>query len=219
MTIEALDGFTPEQLALVNAKIAETYVNKAEFEAIKSKADELLTETKMAKAAQKKALEDINNAKITEAAKNNDLETYKKSYEEKILGLTTELDGIRNQSKKQQINSLANSFVKEKFVNDPIISEAISNKFSARIDIRDGKEVILDKDGNLTALSLKDLQEEFLKNDSFKSHVIATRSTGGGANGSGQSSGGAAKVITKAEFDAKNPVQKMEFMKAGGKLI
>jgi hypothetical protein len=203
MTIEALEGFNEEQLAIINARIAETYVPKTSFDAVKQKADDLLSETK---------------AKIADAAKNNDLETYRKSYEEKVSQLTGELEGIKSQNKKQQIKSLANSFVSSKFTNDPLISEAITNKFSSRLDIRDGKEVVLDNDGNLTALSLKDLEAEFLGNDAFKSHIISTRATGSGASGGGQQGGGAAKIITKAEFDAKNPQQKMDYMKSGGKI-
>jgi hypothetical protein len=218
MTIEALEGFNEEQLAIINARIAETYVPKTSFDAVKQKADELLSETKAAKKARELAIEEATNAKIADAAKNNDLETYRKSYEEKVSQLTGELEGIKSQNKKQQIKSLANSFVSSKFTNDPLISEAITNKFSSRLDIRDGKEVVLDNDGNLTALSLKDLEAEFLGNDAFKSHIISTRATGSGASGGGQQGGGAAKIITKAEFDAKNPQQKMDYMKSGGKI-
>jgi hypothetical protein len=218
MTIESLEGFNEEQLAIINAQIAEKYVDKKSFEAVKLKADELLTETKAAKKARELAIEEATNAKIADAAKNNDLETYKKSYEEKIANLTGELDGIKSQTKKQHISSIAKDFVRSKFSEDSVSQEYFETAFSKRVDIRDGKEVVLDKDGNLTALSITDLQAEFLGNPAYKSHIISTKASGGGANGGGQSGGGAAKLISKSEFDSKNPQQKMDYIKSGGKI-
>ena len=44
------------------------------------------------------------------------------------------------------------------------------------------------------------------------------QSSGGGASG-GSNSGGAAKVKTRAEFEALNPVRRMEFVKSGGEIL
>jgi len=43
------------------------------------------------------------------------------------------------------------------------------------------------------------------------------QSSGGGASG-GSNSGGAAKVKSRAEFEALDPASRMSFVKSGGKL-
>lgn len=214
INLDEIEGITPELKAILETKIKEVYVPKSEFDAIAAKQNELLDETKAAKRAKAKAIEDAAAAAAEKALKDNDLASYRASTEGIMAALKEELEGMKTATKEQRKTSIAAKFVSEKFVNDAIVAEAITEKFKKRIDIRDGKEVILDKDGNLTAMSLQDLQAEFLGNEALKSHIIGTRASGSGASGSGgKSGGGAAKIISKQDFDALNPQEKMDYMK------
>ena len=194
--LEKIEGLTPELRATIAAQLKETVVSKADFDAVLSKKDELLAETKKAKQLAKEREDEVASAKHEQALKNNDIESLKASYELKLLAVTGELEGIKTQSKKQQLSLLSKNFVSEKFVSDPLIAEAIQEKFQKRLDMREGKTVVLDAEGNLTALSIADLQEEFLRNSSFKAHVIASNASGGGASGGNNRGGGASNIKT-----------------------
>lgn len=208
-----VEGLTDEIKAALAEKVTANYVAKADFDAVNKKKEELLTETKAAKSKAAQAELDAKEAK----AANEGAESLKKFYEEEKKKLAEELDSIKQQTKKQQIASLANKFVSEKFDSDPVVSEAIMAKFANRIDIREGKTMVLDNDGNITGLSVEDLQNEFLSSDRYKKHIIASRASGGGATGS-KNSGGAAKQMARSAFESMNPQEKMDFIKGGGKV-
>jgi hypothetical protein len=65
-------------------------------------------------------------------------------------------------------------------------------------------------------MKMDDLSNEFLSNELFGSLIKGNQASGGGAPG-GQGSG-AAKTISRAEFDKMSPAAKMDFSKSGGKL-
>jgi len=203
--------------AALSAKLNEAFIPKTEFEAVKKKTDELLSETKAAKEKARQAEAERQEALRVKAEKDGDIETLKKVDAERIALLEGELNSIKKQNKKQKINGIAKEFVSQKFVEDDVVREAITEKFANRLDVRDERLIVLDIEGNPTGLDLKDLQNEFLNTDAHKRHLIATRATGGGANG-GRSSGGAAKVISRTSFDSLGAVEKMEFVKSGGKV-
>ena len=52
---------------------------------------------------------------------------------------------------------------------------------------------VLDKDGNLSALTIDELKKEYLDNPKYASIVVGSRGSGGGANGNGANGGGASK--------------------------
>jgi hypothetical protein len=79
------------------------------------------------------------------------------------------------------------------------------SEYLKRIDIRDGKQVVLDPQGNLTALSIEDLNQEFSVNSRYSDFIKGTQAAGGGANGS-KSTGGASK-----SFKEMNEAEKIAF--------
>jgi len=210
---EGIEGLSDE----VKAQLAERVVAKSEFEAVSKKKEELLSETKAAKEAARKSEQERQEALKSKAEKEGDVEALKKFYEEEKSKIAAELDEIKTAGKRQKINGLAQDFVKSKFVDDPVVFDAISSRFAGRLDIRDGKPVVLSADGALTGMSIEDLQNEFLNTDSYKRHIVASRASGGSASG-GNQGGGATKVMSKTQFDALDPSAKMDFMKAGGQI-
>lgn len=69
-----------------------------------------------------------------------------------------------------------------------------------RTEIADGRAIVrvLDINGQPSALSLTDLEEEFKKNSDFKPLLIGSRASGAGGGGSGgNEGGGAAKDLSK----------------------
>lgn len=203
--------------AALSAKLSEAFVSKDEFNKVKGHADTLLTEAKTAKEKARQADQERQEALRLKAEKDGDHETLKKVYEEKARLLEEELNGIKTRSKKEKINGIAKDFIFQKFEDDPIVREAIADKFARRLDIREDRVIVLDAEGNPTGLDLKDLQNEFLNTEAYKRHIVATRATGGGATG-GRSSGGAAKVMARSAFDAMDAGAKMDFIKSGGKV-
>jgi hypothetical protein len=215
--LDDVEGLSPELKETLQQRIADSFVDKKEFEAVKAKKEELLGETKKAKEAARQAAEAAERKAQEALEQSGDIQALKKFYEEQLNAKTQELEGIKTQTKRQQLASIAAEFVGSKFVDDAIIKKAVTMDFEKRIDMRDGKPVVLDVDGNLTGLSLQDLQNEFLTASVYKPHVIASRASGGGATG-GRNGGGAAKVMTKAEFDSLEAKEKMDFMLSKGKI-
>ena len=77
---------------------------------------------------------------------------------------------------------------------------------------------VIDSSGNLTVSSIDDLKREFEGSARFASLIKGRQSSGGGASG-GSSGGGASKEISRAEFDALDPVTKARKMREGYKLV
>ena len=199
--LDDIEGLSPELKAKIEADIAAKFVAKSEFDAVNAKKEELLGETKKAKEAARLAAEQAAEEARQKAIKDKDIEGLNASYAEKEAALNARLAQIEGQVKTEKIGALAQKFVSEKFVRDPVISEAIAEKFAKRLDIRDGKIVVLGADGALTGLSVDDLQTEFLNNGAYKAHIISTNASGGGASGGSRNGTGGANVkpLTQAK--------------------
>lgn len=183
-----------EQKQKIEAKVNSTlegFVPKSEFDAVLGNRDELLTEKKQADEKRRLAEEQANAQKLEAAKKNNDIESLTNSYEEKIKSLQSEIDGFQSEKKTNAVSSIAQSFIDENVTSDPVVRNAIKGDLEKRLDLRDGKPAVLDADGNLTALSVDDLFNEFKAASVYKPHLVASKASGGGANGSkGSSAGG-----------------------------
>lgn len=207
-----IEGLSPELKAQLEEKVKAQFVAKTDFDAVLSKKDELLGEAKKAKEAARQAAEEAAEAKRQQALKSGDVESIKQSYEEKVALAESRANALQEAFNQKEIQGVAKDFVGKKFVNDPIVAEAITEKFSKRLKMRDGKLVVVDAEGGLSSLSVDDLKEEFLKNGALKAHIISTQASGGGASG-GQSGGGGATVKTLK--DAKTQQERVAFIKAG----
>jgi hypothetical protein len=187
---------------------------QSELEAIKRKNEELLGETKKAKELRRQAEEQARLEAEEKAKKNGDFEHLFKSSEQ------------QRQEYEQQLNELQTSISREKcenkalelagkIANGPNEAMLLSGHIQQRLKFEEGNFTVLDSAGNPSIMKMDDLANEFMSNELFGSLLKGNQASGGGAPG-GQGSG-AAKTVSRAEFDKMSPGAKMEFVKSGGK--
>ena len=181
----------------------EGLVSAAEFSKVLGNRDELLSEKKEAQKRAKESADEAEQAKLEAASKTGDAESLNASWQKKYDDKQAELDGMLAQSKQAAINIAASEFVTKNVVDDAFSREAMAKAFADRLDYRDGKQVVLDAAGNLTALSAEDLKTEFLSNSKFQAHLVGTNAGGGGASGGNGNSGSAAIPKTLSECKTK----------------
>ena len=85
-------------------------------------------------------------------------------------------------------------------------------KFS-RLKMPDGSEVLVNKD----SLDMRQALDKFLDTEVGK-NLLKSGNSGGGADGSGGASGGG-KRLTRAEYEAMSPTDRMNFDIDGGQII
>ena len=154
---------TPEVQALLDAQKAEL---AQEFETsvagLKQSQQDLLAEKKAAQDEKNRIAEEAEQARLAKATTDKDVETLTESYEQRIKAMQDQNDSLLTGIKQSKITELASGFVNANIVDDQFSRQAMTSEYSKRIDIRDGKTVVLDAGGNLTSLSVEDLNSEFL---------------------------------------------------------
>lgn len=170
-----------------------------DLEGLKAKVQELLNEKKTAQtkaqeaeAARLKAAEDAAKA-------SGDIAALEKSWGDKLTAKETELKA-QLETRDKQIYQLTVGQTAQKLASELAItgcSDVLLPHITSRLSVEtiDGQPQIRVKDlqGNLSALSLDELKNEFRSNAAFKPLIAASNASGGGANG-GQG-GGAAKTL------------------------
>ena len=188
---------------------------QTQFGAVKSKADELLDETKKAKAKARAEAEAKEHAELERAKKNGDFEQLLASSEKQRKELEDRLNSLQSNisTEKTRTESLRIAAELADGANAEILAEFVRK----RIKYTDEGVKVLDGEGSLTVSSLDDLKNEFANSAKFKSLIRGSKSSGGGAVGDG---GSASETMTidRASFDAKSPEQKMAFVRKGGKI-
>ena len=206
MDFEAL-GASPEVAAKLKeayeAEISSKYKPVEEFEKVLKNKDELLAEKKAEQERRREAEAIAEAEKLERAKKNNDLESLENSYKAQLAERDSRLAEIENQNKRASIGRIADQFVSSNVIDDPFVRESMAEKFAARLDVREGKTVVLDPDGNLTALSVDNLIAEFKTATKYAKHMIGTKASGGGATGSNGFSSGELKAGTPEARKAK----------------
>jgi hypothetical protein len=216
-----------EELQAENAKLLEANITltdqvetlTGETDSIKSHLDILLTETKVAKDAQRKAEMDSadEEVRLTKIAKEKgDYEQLHKSSEERYRNTLTELESLRGNIANEKRTNAAMRLANE--LADGHNAELLSTFIENRLVFSDESVKVADSKGQLTVSSLGDLTSEFKNDPKFASLLKGNQSSGGGANG-GNTSGGAATIKTRGEFEALNPIQRSEYARSGGTII
>ena len=140
-----------------------------------------------------------NEERLKVAQANSDVEGVQREMQQKIDLLQKNIDdGVQRDLAKTK-DDVARNFVNENVVDNILSRDAVANEYAKRIDVRDGKVVVLDPNGNLTTMTTEDLNTEFTQSSRYASHIVGTKGTGGGAAGSGEG-GGATK-----SFNDYNP--------------
>ena len=184
---------TPEVQELLDKQKAELTAQFQESEAgLKKSRDDLLAEKKEASEKARIAAEEAANAKLEQDRKSKNIEAIEASWAEKYNAKDKQLNDLMGQIKNGKKNELANKFVSSNVVDDPFSRDAMAREYAARIDFEGDKVRVLDIDGNPTALSVSDLDNEFKTAGKYANHIKAANSSGLGASSNIGSTGGAA---------------------------
>jgi len=196
---------TPEIQALLDAQKTELSTQfESDVKGLKESQQALLTEKKAAQDEKARIASEADALKLDKATKDKDVETLTSSYEEKLAQLKAENESLHGGIKQGKITELASGFVSANVVDDTFSRQAMQDVYSKRLDIREGKPVVLDAGGNLTALSVEDLNREIMSSSIYANHIKSGNATGGGAGGSRNNSGA---VNIKANFSG-NTIEK-----------
>jgi len=191
-------------------------------EGLKKKNQELLDELKGFKRTQKEKDEQLERERQELMAKNGDVESLRKSYEDKFGKITSEF-GEKEKSYQQQLQRLtvgqaATTLAAELAI--PGSAAVLLPHVQARLsmEIRDGVPVtvVIGKDGKPSALTIDDLKSELAAEPAFAPIIAASKAAGGGASGGGNGGGAAKKTVTRSQFDSMTPSAKSEYVKSGG---
>lgn len=188
---------------------------QSQFEAVKGKADQLLDETKKAKAKARQETESAELANIEKAKKNGDFEQLLKSSESQRKELEDRLVALNTKIGSEKTNTAALKLAAE--LADGANAELLSEFISKRIQYTDKGLKVLNEQGELTVSTLDELKREFESSDKYKSLIRGNQSSGGSAIGDGGSASGQSSV-QRSQFDSMSSDKQIEFMKSGGKI-
>ena len=174
--------FTEEQVKeMIKAAVDE------ETSGLKSKVEELLGESKAAKAKARDAEEEARK-KAEEAAKNNgDISALEKSWSEKFEAFKAEAeqnDGAKNAMIASLTSGATAKDMAAKLAlkgSEILIENWVSQRLG--VEIVDGvpKTIVKDANGQRSAATLEDLEKEILANPALRPVLAGTNGTGGGA--------------------------------------
>lgn len=240
--LDSLDGLD-EATQKLYVKKGDKYVLDAEgleegdVVGLKKKVEDLLTDSAKLKEklkekddAEKAAQEAARRAAEDAAAKKGDIEALRKSADERVAQAKAEAESLY----KPQLEKL-NATVKKLLVDnvatqmaakiglkgsEQLLIPHIQNRLA--VEERDGEHVtvVRDAQGKASALSVADLEKEFIGNPVFAPVIAGSKASGGGAGGDQKPGSGApgAKQMKRADFDAKTPAEQSAFIKEGGQL-
>lgn len=197
-----------QQLAAKDAQIADV---TSQFEAVKAKADQLLDETKKAKAMKREAEEQARIEAEEKARKDGDYKQLLESSEAERNKLFEELSGLKSSITKEKVTSEALKIATQMASGDN--AEILSDYISRRLQWTDEGIKVTDDSGNLTVSTVDQLKDEFKANPRYKSLIDGIKSTGGGATPT--SDGVVKDKLTNEQFrelQMTDPVKAGEYM-------
>jgi len=181
--------------------------SQAEIEALAAKKEQLLSETKRAKEAKRQ----IEAEDRERAAKNGEYERLLEMEQAEKAKLFEELNTIKQNVLNEKINTQAHKLANE------IKAIPESAEIVADLIARELKNVS-DENGEISEAAIKALKSQFLSDEKYKPLLLGNQSNGGGATGA-KGSAANVKEMSRSDFDKLQPMQKMEYMKNGGKLL
>lgn len=205
------DGPTVEQLQ------AQLNDLSSQFNAVKSKNEELLTEAKQAKAKKREAEEAAQREADEKAAAAGNFKQLHESAMQENERLKQE-----KQDAMAQFSNLQTSLAASKIANqlaEGSNAELLAEFVTRRLKYADGEVKVTNEKGELTISSHDDLIKEFSGDARYSALLKGNQSSGGGANGGANNGGGAAKEMSRSEFDALDHAARSKFAKDGGKVV
>lgn len=186
-----------KELETLRAQLAETTKG---LEALKAKNEELLGETKAAKAARREAEEKAKAEAEELARKAGDVTALEKSWQDKLAKreaeLLAEVQGRDARLLDLTVNAEARRIASELAV--PGSADVLLPHIKARLKYEDGRVTVLDADGKPSASTVDELAKEIAANKAFAPLIVASHASGGGANGG--KGGGAATTKKVSEW-------------------
>lgn len=128
----------------------------------------------------------------------DDVEALEKSWQEKLAARETELTGkislLTGTIEQATIDTTARD-VAQIFLAPTAVIGMVKNRL--KTEIVDGRAVtrVLDKNGQLSALTIDDLKNEFKADPTLAPILVGSQASGGGATGSGNNSGAGGKKL------------------------
>jgi len=195
-------------------KITSDFVSRTELESVIKNRDEILAEKK-AEQDKRRAQEEAAAAANLEASKaKGDIESVVSSYDQKISEYQKQLDQYVTKEKTQTLSQIAKSFVDENVVQDSFVRKAMTDEIMKRLDLREGKAVVLSSDGGLSSHSIDDLFTEFKTSSEFKPHIVVSKASGGSASGGNNAGRSSVSLAEKSLADAKTPEERKQILQA-----
>lgn len=193
---------------------AENADLKQQLESLRNKTDELLTETKKAKAAKREALELAEKEAREKAEKENDYKQLFESSDQKVKALEEQLSSIRHEQEFSKHKEAAMSLASE-LTKDATRRDLLTEQFLKRTKVTEEGLKVLNENGELTVSSTDELKSQISERYAFL--VDGTQASGGSAKGN-VTSGATSKQMSRSVFEKSSPNEQADFMRSGGKL-
>lgn len=187
-----------------------------ERDKLKAHSETLLSEAKAAKNAKREAEAKAQAEAEAKAKEAGDHEQLYKSATEKLNATLSELEEVKGGIANEKRNTAALKLATE--LADGANAELLSEFIARRLKYTEEGLKVTNSGGELTVSSLDDLKNEFKSDARYAALLKGNQSSGGGAAG-GSNGGSAAKTLNRAEFEALNQKERMDFTKSGGKVI
>lgn len=182
-----------------------------------NKNTQLLGETKAAKTAKRELETEADRLANAKAQEDGNWEQLYTSSEQKVGQLTEQFNALTGTISKEKVENAALKLAGElaEGTNVSLLGRFVQERLK---HTEEGLKVV-DKLGNLTVATIDDLKKEISEDAMFASLRTGNKSSGGGATGNQNTSGGAAKEIDRPTFDSMDQVARTKFFKGGGKVI
>ena len=201
--------FTQEQ---VEQMIAEA------TKGLKAKTDELLSETKAAKAAREAAEAKAQQEAEEAARKAGDTEALEKSWQDKLAKIESakdeETQSLRSMVESLTVGQQATQIAAELAVQGSatVLERLIAPRLGYEMKDGQARVVVKDAQGKPSALTVEELKAEITADPAYAPLIAASKASGGGA---AHANGGAGKK-TGLNRSTMKPGQKAEFVREHG---
>lgn len=181
----------------------------------KEKSRQLAIDLKKAQTQMSELQIEFDEFKSNSDDNKNSPDVLQKAYERKMNELRNEMEAnvskLKNTIESLVLDSTSSQVAGEVFTDPDIFKHHIENRF--RVDFNDDfspKLVILDKNGEDSLLTTKELIEEVVANERFSKYIKGSNASGGGANGAHSDSGGA---VSDSDISKMTVDQRSAFVK------
>lgn len=182
---------------------------QVDIQAIVAKKDQLLDETKKAKAARDAADHAANKAAEDKAQKDGEFEKLWKTAKDRETELTQKLANIEKANRDEKVQISAMRIAAELADGDNI--ELLSDFVQRNLD------KMANDQGALSADVIEAVKDEFKNNSKYRSLLRASKAQGGGAVGNTNAKT-TSQDLSRAEFDTLGHNARKKFFASGGKL-